>query len=297
MKELDILINIVNEVSNYIQENYFTAQAKFFKQYNYTNVSGDLQKGIDDLVNEKIINLIKDSTLPVIIISEETGIISLDDSPRYFLVLDPIDGSNNVQPWFTPHPQLTISMALGLVENLKNLDIEAIEISVTKEIFSNNIYYSVKNQGAYFINHRLKHQLQVSNSKNISQSPVVGLDLDKKKDFEDGLAKLISQKIIVRRLGSSILDLCQVAAGQYDAYLSIGSRLKLTDVCQPYALVSMAGGSIEVTPYFKGTDFKGNFLWECINDSDLLGKIRFNVVAAGTRQLLQEIKEIIKIKF
>ncbi|NLT95370.1 MAG: hypothetical protein GXW85_07520 [Clostridia bacterium] len=98
---------------------------------------------------------------------------------------------------------------------------------------------------------------------------------------------------MVRRLGSSILDLCQLAAGQYDAYISPGNRLKITDVCQPYALVKEAGGIMEVIPSFKNEVFYGNFLYECLRDPGLLNDIRFKVIAAGNKELLEEIKKYI----
>ncbi|MGI6227585.1 MAG: inositol monophosphatase family protein [Peptococcales bacterium] len=289
MQELDTLINICNEVSVYIQKNYYNAQAKFLKQYSYQNVSGDLQKGIDDIVNAKIIDLIKAAGLPVIIISEETGIIELSPNPSHFLLLDPIDGSNNVRPWFTPAPNLVISMGMGNITELASQGLDAIEVSIVKEIFSTNIYYSIKKQGAFYRNNQMEHKLLVSTLKSL-ESPVIGLDLDKKDSFEDNLPKFISQKILVRRLGSTILDLCQVASGQYDAYLSLGKRLKVTDVCQPYALITAAGGYMEIIPYYKNELYSGNFLYKCIKDQSLLLDIRFKIIAAGTKELLQEIK-------
>jgi myo-inositol-1(or 4)-monophosphatase len=292
MQELDFLLKICNEVSNYIQENYYKSQAKFLKQYDYTNVSGDLQKGIDDIVNEKIINLIKAENLPAIIISEETGIVKLSSNPKYFLLLDPIDGSNNVRPWFTPYPQLVISMGIGSISELATKGLEAIKISIVREIFSSNTYYSLRGKGAYYKNNQIEHKLHASTLKSI-ESSVVGLDLDKKDYFEDSWGKLISWKILVRRLGSTILDLCQVTSGQYDAYISYGKRLKVTDVCQPYALIKAAGGFMEIIPYYRNEIYSGNFLFECLENQDLLRDIRFKIIAAGTNELLQEIKSLI----
>jgi len=293
MRILDILQNISNEVSKYIQENYYTAQAKFLKQDNFINVSGDLQKGIDDIVNEKIIDLIKIAQLPVIIISEETGIIKLHNNPTHFLLLDPIDGSNNVRPWFTPHPNLVISMGYGEICQLKEQGLNAIDVCMVKEIFSENTYYSIKDQGAFFQNTHLKYQLRTSKVISLTEAPIIGIDLDKNIEFSSDLVNLLSQNILVRRLGSTILDLCQVAAGQYDAYISTGNRLKVTDVCQPYALIKQSGGVIELSPYYKREVISNNFLYECLSNQDLLKEIRFKVIASGNEQLLQDIKAVV----
>jgi len=293
MQILDILQNISNEVSKYIQGNYYTAQAKFLKQDNFINVSGDLQKGIDDIVNEKIIDLIKAAQLPVIVISEETGIIKLHTNPTHFLLLDPIDGSNNVRPWFTPHPNLVISMGYGEICQLKELGLDAIDVCIVKEIFSENTYYSIKGQGAFFQNTYLKHQLQTSKVVSLTDGPIIGLDMDKKSEFSADLVSLISRNILVRRLGSTILDLCQVAAGQYDAYISTGNRLKVTDVCQPYALIKQSGGFIELTPYYKGEVFSDNFLYECLSNQNLLRDIRFKIIVSSSEQLFQDIKGLL----
>ena len=289
MKELEILIKICAEISSFIQDNYYSAQAKFLKQYDYMNVSGDLQKGIDDIVNSKIIDLIKAEGLPVVIISEETGILSLSNSPTHFLLLDPIDGSNNVRPWFTPCPNLVVSMGMGKIEDLAIKGLDAIEITIAKEIFSANYYYSIRGKGAFYKNNHIEHKLSVSSLKTL-ESPVIGLDLDKTTTIDEKIIKLISQKVLVRRLGSSILDLCQLASGQYDAYISSGKRLKVTDVCQPYALVKEAGGIMNVIPYYNDEVLPGNFLYECLSDQSLLMDIRFKVLAAGTSELLGQIK-------
>ena len=293
MQILSILKNISNEVSKYIQENYYTAQAKFLKQDNFINVSGDLQKGIDNIVNDKIIDLVKAAKLPVIIISEETGIIKLHTNPTHFLLLDPIDGSNNVRPWFTPHPNLVISMGFGEIGKLKALGLDAIDVCIVKEIFSDNTYYSIKDQGAYFQNNFLKYQLRTSKNISLTEAPIIGVDLDKKVEFSADLVSLITGNIIVRRLGSTILDLCQVAAGQYDAYISTGNRLKVTDVCQPYALIKQSGGVIELSAYYQNELFSNNFLYECLSNQDLLRDIRFKVIASGSEVLFQDIKGLV----
>ncbi|MFZ7102372.1 MAG: inositol monophosphatase family protein [Peptococcaceae bacterium] len=295
MKELQALLKIVNEVSGFIQDNYYKNQAKFLKQYDHVNVSGDLQKGIDEIVNEKIITLIKEANIPAVIISEETGIIKLVAEPEYFLLLDPIDGSNNVRPWFTPQPNLVISLGLGLLRDLKNKGLDAIEISIAGEIFSPNIYYSLKNEGAFFTNNIVKHKLIPALNCNMRHIPVIGLDLDKKDIFSGELQKVVSQKILVRRLGSTILDLCQVASGQYDAYISEGKRLKITDVCQPYALITAAGGFMKVIPYYNGKILRQNFLYDCLENEKLLNEIRFTIIAAGNEVLLQELQELLKL--
>jgi myo-inositol-1(or 4)-monophosphatase len=289
MGHLEILIKICDEVSTFIQDNYYSAQAKFLKQYDYINISGDQQKGIDDIVNAKIIDLLKNEGLPVVIISEETGILSLNNNPTHFLLLDPIDGSNNVRPWFTPCPNLVISLGIGTISELAAKGLDAIEATITKEIFSPNCYYSVRGKGAFYTNNHMKHRLSASPLKTL-EAPVIGLDLDKTIAVDEKIIDLISNKILVRRLGSSILDMCQLAAGQYDAYISWGKRLKVTDVCQPYALVKEAGGSMELIPFYKGEVFSGNFLNECLNNQSLLMDIRFKVLAAGTAELLGEIK-------
>ncbi|NLT95369.1 MAG: hypothetical protein GXW85_07515 [Clostridia bacterium] len=178
MRQLEILIKICDEVSRFIQDNYYSARAKFLKQYDYINVSGDLQKGIDDIVNAKIIDLLKMEGLPAVIISEETGILSLNENPTYFLLLDPIDGSNNVRPWFTPCPNLVISMGIGTVQELADKGLDAVETAVVREIFSNNCYYSVRGKGAFYKNNHLEYKLSASTLKTLD-SPVIGLDLDK----------------------------------------------------------------------------------------------------------------------
>ncbi|HYD35573.1 MAG TPA: inositol monophosphatase family protein [Vitreimonas sp.] len=59
------------------------------------NSKGNETLAIDIAVEKKLIEYAQAQTLPVVIYSEEAGIVNFHPDPLYTLVMDPLDGSNN----------------------------------------------------------------------------------------------------------------------------------------------------------------------------------------------------------
>lgn len=274
-----------------------------FTKHEETNVSGELKTGFDQVMNQAVLDFVSErkEEFPLMVVSEETGVESVGNNPQYFMIVDSLDGSNNVRPWYTPTPPLCISLAFGSLMNLKmSGNHRAIEFSMHKEIFADRLYFSSV-LGSYFQSENDDVRLRTSPVQNLGQGCILGLDIDFLSTMSEGLVEIISSDIVARRTGSTIMDLCHVASGQYDAFVSAGKRLKITDFCQPYHLITQAGGYIKIKPYIDGV--------ECINDEhyaylkqvvleekvELLRKLRFDLIAAGTDTLGKKLSDILKI--
>ena len=168
------------------------------------------------------------------ILSEESGL--KNKSSEYSWIVDPLDGTNN----FTVHnPLFTTSIAL--------LHKNEVVIGIIYVPMIDEMYYVVKNKGAYKNNKKIK----VSAIKKIKDSYITychGLGIkDHKKAFQIYENFHIKARGC-RHLGSTTLELAMVANGYTEA-LIIPST-KLWDIAAGILLIQEAGGNI--------IDFKGN---------------------------------------
>lgn len=297
---LEIGLHITDKVSHYVKK-LLSEKVKLHTHFDRVNSSGDKITLFDQEVNEKIIAILKSLTQihPLLIISEETGVEVIGSgTPNYFVVLDPVDGSNNIRPFFTPAPIIATSIAIGNYRNLYERPLtEAIRVSIHREIFGQKTFYGLTGQGAFFTDGSITLPIKASPIDSLKEKCIIGIDFDNKKEISHALQSLVTSQIIQRRLGSSHLDLCQVACGQYDGYISDSARLKVTDVCQSHHLVNEAGGIYAYQTFFIGKaapQYDADYLTKVISDQRLLKDLRFKVIAAGTHELFSQLSLILK---
>lgn len=299
-KILEVGQDIFKKATTHLQEKFNTGN--LYEHLEEINRSGDLITAIDKEANTVIRELLDDkkSELPLVLISEETGVEYFGSEPRYFMLLDPVDGSNNVRPFRTPPPFIAMSLGIGTIADLqKHKNPEAISVSVHGDIFSHRMYYALSGKGAFYQEKNNIFQLKTSPIRSVRQKCIIGIDFDNREQVSPQLKGLLESEIIQRRLGSSILDFCQLAGGQYDAYISESGRLKITDVSQSYHLVKEAGGIFEYQLLLDGEPspvLEDMYLQRVLEEEELLARIKFRLIAAGTRELQREIKNLLKIE-
>ncbi len=256
------------------------------------NASGDQMKVLDDYANDLTLETFQalNKRFPLVLISEESGIHYLSSSPEYFIFLDPIDGSNNIRAHFTPAPHLGLSIGMGSMRDLEHYrDYRSFQYTLTRDIFNDHVYVS-HSEGSFFVDQNVNIKMSVS--KMSSNIPVVGIDLDHRNAINQHLVEFIEKGVIQRRLGSSILDFCQVACGQYDGYISNQARLKITDIAQVHHLIVQSGGVFKSVCYLDGSisdDLNETYMFEALSNSSYLKRCRFSVAAAHTPLLLDKL--------
>lgn len=154
-------------------------------------------------------------------------------------IIDPLDGTTN---FFHGFPQYCISIAL-------EIDAEIV-LAVVNNPSNNDLYYAIKNEGAFKNNKKII----VSKTSSIKQS-LIGTGFAYMKDAELKEALNIFEKFSnnchgIRRPGSAVLDLCMVAEGIYDGFYE--KTLNPWDVAAGSLLITEAGGLIT---NFSGTVF------------------------------------------
>lgn len=193
-------------------------------------------KGLTDLVTvtdkqseDCIINHIRKNFPDHSILAEESG-TQLNESKNMWII-DPLDGTTN---FVHGYPSFAVSIAL-FCDGKPTL-------GVVVELPAQNIYYAVKNKGAFKNN----HPISVSVGDDIAKSLLVtGFGYEHGEKWQKNMELFqyftdITQG--VRRLGSASVDLCHVACGQVDGFWEF--ELHPWDTAAGILLVEEAGGKV-----------------------------------------------------
>jgi len=194
------------------------------------------EKGPADLVTEADVaaqDAIRDVLLGAFpnhgfLAEENLSLPSRDDGYRW--IVDPLDGTTN---YVHGLPQYAVSIALEQHGRLKT--------GVVYNPVTGECYSAAEGRGA-----RLNGQaLRVSQVAELSQA-LVAVSLPAKvrredRDIEDFLAVMLECQA-VRRMGSSALNLCYLAAGRFDAFWSRST--KAWDIAAGVLIVREAGGVV-----------------------------------------------------
>jgi fructose-1,6-bisphosphatase/inositol monophosphatase family enzyme len=281
---------------------------------------GDLGLGGDktkrgDAIAEQVLKKVLPQKLEkyqighAILVSEETGkwecstknVQDVDSSQDIFLIVDPIDGSNNLRPHYTPKPQVAFSVACGLVHDLnEDGGLRSVRVALIKNIFSDDTYTAILGEGSFLNGVPLK-----SSGLFDLNAAILGTSLDHGDPklthmLENGLSDLLGKTQCQRRIGSTILDLCQVATGDYDAYVSTSGGIKVHDFAAVQLIMREAGCHIVLRE-------NSNNKWQIVDlaSEKIIRKyidfsdkstnfLQFQLLVAGNKELLNSLKNIIR---
>lgn len=190
------------------------------------------QKGAADYVTEvdlKISNFLKEKLYSI---TPDIGFMCEEEEaeklPEKRWILDPIDGTTNLIYGYNMS-----SVSLALYDNGK------IVFGVVYNPFNDECYTAEPGKGAY-LNGKPIHVSSRSMKDSIIE---FGAGSTRKQDAEQSfsLGKAIFEKCLdIRRICSSALDLCFIAAGRIDGYFE--TKLKPWDYAAGSLILSEAGG-------------------------------------------------------
>lgn len=258
---LELLEQLFRQVRAYLHSEQFQRHTIF------SEVGKHITMQFDHDAEEIIVNGLQESGFGFEIVTEERPIITTSPSPVYRIVVDPIDGSNNVV-----HGINAACVALAILPIEAAITPENVQWALVGELFSGAVYEAQKGGGAFC---NRKH-CQVSDVKQFQQC-VAGINFDGRSPHI--LRELLTTEPRpgkVRRTGTSALDSVYVASGSYDTYIDIGQILTGESFLAAASIVLEAGGII--------TDQQGKAL---VPITDLAQT--FSIVIAGTKELHQEI--------
>lgn len=230
-KELQYAIDAILKAGKIVSDNFRKVKTVKYKS-SYNDIVTDV-----DYKSEKVIidNLNKTTQYPII--SEEGSESSAQYIDEKVWIIDSLDGTAN---YYRGIPFYSISIAL--------VNKGEREIGVIYNPESGELYYAIKNKGA-FLNEK---RIEVSQKDTIKGS-ILFFDHGYKKTNAHLYSKsieIVSPVCLKRSLGSTVLELCCVAQGIGDGYISVGDRI--WDYSAGALLVDEAGGKV--------TDWKGGSL-------------------------------------
>lgn len=249
----------------------------------------DITNRADIDVGQAILNSLKKSSFPLIAYTEEFGKVELHSSPQYSVVFDDMDGSLNYRDGFGMLPHGSI---LGVFESPDPKFNECLA-SGYLDFNSGNLFYAVKNQGAYLIEgwakgRKEETQIHTSGRKSISDKTFLRFvpDLYMLGSLSPSFVRF-SDRAWLGDLRSTAVHLALVACGSVDIFIlgdncHIPTKRRTGEEVGPgYLLVKEAGGVM--------LDWNGRDLGE--ERVALHEKKTFHVVVAATEELGQEFVE------
>ncbi len=246
----------------------------------------DITTKADIDVGQAILDSLKRSSFPLIAYTEEFGKVELHSSPQYSVVFDDMDGSLNYRDGFGMLPHGSI---LGVFDSPDPKFNECLA-SGYLDFNSGNLYYAVKNQGAYLIEGWAKGrkeeiQIRTSGIKSISGETFlrVALDLYSLGGLSQYFVRY-ADRAWLGDLRCTAAHLALVACGSVDIYVfgdnfHIPTKRRTGEEMGPgYLLITEPGGTM--------LDWNGNDVGE--ERIALHEKKTFHVVASATEELGQE---------
>jgi len=225
-----------------IGEKVFVEAQKYLKKDERKKIvglgyGGDKTLLLDDIIEKLIINEFKSTGKSFKLIAEEMGIKTFGEKPEVIVVVDPIDGSNNMKFGI---PFVSTSIAVGdLTETM-----EGIEVGYVKNIINGDSYYAIKNKEAFKNNKRIR----------VTNETTGCVLVDVVKNRKENFRRLIDfgeNFPFVRMLGSGCLGTCFVAEGAVDGYLWLNAK-RTIDHAATQLILREAGGVMKTV---EGTDF------------------------------------------
>ncbi len=244
-----------------------------FKAVVSCNPKGHLSRRFDLAVEKAIISYWEKTVdIPVILLSEESGERLIGRGrPRYRVILDPIDGSENVARDIP-----LAGMAVAVVPADRPLSIDSVEYALIGDIWRGEAILARKGQGATYRGTTLRTSWVTA-----IERALISCELNHSL-VPPSLSLVFQRAAGVRCFGCATAALRMVATGVMEAHLDLRGRLTAENFLAPARLILEAGGVV--------TDEKGRALPEI---PDL--QTGYTLVASANRKLHDTLIEILSL--
>jgi myo-inositol-1(or 4)-monophosphatase len=228
---LDVAKKAAYQAGEFLLDNLDRTREIHYKGEGYSNPYSQA----DEQAEEIILGIIGDAFPEHGFVAEERG--GKEGSSEYRWIIDPLDGTVN---FIHRHRYFGVSIALSYRGH--------VIVGVAYNPVLDEMFSAVKGGGAY-LNER---SLQVSETTSLGKS-LLAMGFPHGRDSEffsrsvTNFTRLLRNSQAVRRAGSTVLDLCNIACGRYDGFCIVGGEL--WDYAAGNLVVAEAGGKV--------TDFKG----------------------------------------
>src|SRR5262245_53972388 len=212
------------------------------------NPKGEATRGFDAMAEQFALEVAERDLGSFRALSEEAGEIQIGDDPHWTLVLDPCDGSNNYRRGIR-----SVGFAVAALPVGAPLDPAYVEYAVCGDIFTGAVYSAARGRGA-----TLDGRTCVGSRTLDPLHALIGINLGRRRqrpaertegaggdlNGQEPLWRLLQTVSTIRRTGATVLDLCYVAQGAYDAYVDLRGRLAPENFLAPALVIHEAGGCL-----------------------------------------------------
>jgi myo-inositol-1(or 4)-monophosphatase len=192
---------------------------------------GDLVTALDREIERRLADHLTHLVAGSVVLGEEHG-GTIASGPTW--IIDPIDGTANVVHGF---PHAAVSVALW--EN------RHASTAVVYHLFRPVTYAAVRERGAFERSRAGNRPLHVSDVDDLSRA-IIGFGLPHDRTQADEMftiaERLFHSSQDLRRSGSAVLDMIDVAVGALDAYVELD--LRIWDVAAAGLILTEAGGQL-----------------------------------------------------
>lgn len=213
---------------------------------------------IDKVAEDVILKVMEKERINIL--SEECGFI--DKGGELTLAMDPIDGTHNVSMGL---PFYNVSLAIG------RKSVADVEVGLVRNLITGETFWAKKGEGAYLG----KKRIHVKPCE-LSEA-VFSVFLGNKAHEKSFRLAALPKKL--RVLGSSALEMCYVAKGDFALYYQAGQNLRVIDIAASCLILREAGGEI-----YDGQGDIFNMQFDVLE--------RRTCVAVGDKKLLKKISWI-----
>ncbi|KXH77185.1 MAG: hypothetical protein AM326_05595 [Candidatus Thorarchaeota archaeon SMTZ-45] len=263
MTLLQTIIGAIDSAKAVIIENIDMARERTGE----LNPFGDKTLLLDRKAEDVIVNVLSSSNENFEMFTEEKGFIKLEGKPEFLALIDPIDGSANLERGIP-----LASIGISIVPYKEKMTSDDVEISVIESIFTDETYVAVTGKGV------TRNGVNVRTSNPIELKDAI-ISYDTKKtwdtDFLERSLRTIGSVHDIRRSASNLLDLCWTAAGFLDGMVDLRNMLPFIHLCGTHMVIE-AGGFV--------LDQYGNRF--CI---PFKPEIMMNFIAASNESLARQI--------
>ncbi|MFW9787247.1 MAG: inositol monophosphatase family protein [Candidatus Thorarchaeota archaeon] len=258
-----ILQNAIADAKKVIISNLDAAQ----ERTGDLNPYGDKTLLLDVKAEDAIISILTSSSINFEILSEEKGLIKNDKKPEYLALIDPIDGSVNLEKGIP-----LVAIGIAIVPYKEEMNSDDAEISIIDSVFTNETYLAITGEGVKRNGVRVKPSPPVE-----LKDAIISYDLKKTwdSDYMTKSFRTISAVHDTRRTASNLLDLCWTAAGFIDGMVDLRDMLPIIHLCGTHMVFESGGFVVDQNG--------GRFC------APLRPEVMMNFVAASSENLARQI--------
>ncbi|MEM1662459.1 MAG: inositol monophosphatase family protein [Desulfurococcaceae archaeon] len=223
---MELAIKVVNEASSILRELFYQDSSRRIAGIGY---SGDISFEADLVVEKHIVKRILSSGFKTMIVTEEEGLLSIDN-PDYVALVDPLDGSLN---FYTRIPFIAVSVVF--YDYSQPYTDRAIAGALSNVFLHET--YSFDEENIY-----------------VNGKPLENIDRDVKGVFsiytddsnlisriKNILEKTTNTRFKIRTLGSASLESTYSVLGLIDMFISNTGRLRNLDIAFALAISEKLG--------------------------------------------------------